>query len=39
MKIACGTDIIEIARIKQAIEEMGEKFLRKGFYKKRNRIL
>ena len=29
MKIACGTDIIEIDRIKQSIERLGEKFLEK----------
>ena len=29
MDIACGTDIIEIKRIKQSIETMGEKFLTK----------
>lgn len=27
MKIACGTDIIEIARIKKSIENIGERFL------------
>ncbi len=27
MNIACGTDIIEIKRIKQSIETIGEKFL------------
>lgn len=27
MKINCGTDIIEIERIKKAIENMGDKFL------------
>ena len=31
MKIACGTDIIEIERIKKAIDELGEKFLNKIF--------
>jgi holo-[acyl-carrier protein] synthase len=34
MKIASGTDIIEIARIKQSIEEMGEKFLQRVFTEK-----
>lgn len=34
MKISCGTDIIEIPRIKQAIEDMGENFLQKVFTKK-----
>ena len=29
MKIACGTDIIEIERIKENIENLGEKFLNK----------
>lgn len=29
MKIACGTDIIEIDRIKQNIENLGDKFLSK----------
>lgn len=27
MKIVCGTDIIEIERVKKAIENLGEKFL------------
>ena len=31
LKIACGTDIIEIERIKKAIDELGEKFLNKIF--------
>lgn len=31
MKIACGTDIIEIERIKQSIEDMGEKFLERVY--------
>lgn len=31
MKIKCGTDIIEIDRIKESIEELGEKFLKKVF--------
>lgn len=34
MKIACGTDIIEIERIKQSIESMGEKFLQRVFTEK-----
>ena len=29
MNIVCGTDIVEIARIKRAIERKGEKFLKK----------
>lgn len=29
MKISCGTDIIEVARIQNAIEDMGDKFLNK----------
>jgi holo-[acyl-carrier protein] synthase len=29
LKIACGTDIIEINRIKDSIEEYGERFLKK----------
>lgn len=29
MKILCGTDIIEIQRVKEAIEELGEKFIDK----------
>lgn len=33
MKIACGTDIIEIERIKQNIETLGEKFLNKIYTK------
>lgn len=31
MKVTCGTDIIEISRIKKSIEEMGEKFINKIF--------
>lgn len=33
MKIACGTDIIEIDRVKKAIDEMQDKFLNKIFSK------
>lgn len=29
MQILCGTDIIEIERIKESIEDLGEKFLNK----------
>lgn len=31
MKVYTGTDIIEVERIKESIEEMGEKFLNKIF--------
>ena len=31
MKVKCGTDIIEIDRIKESIESLGEKFLQKVF--------
>lgn len=31
MKIKCGTDIIEIDRIKESIETLGEKFLKKVY--------
>lgn len=31
MKITCGTDIIEIRRIKESIETIGEKFLQRVF--------
>lgn len=34
MKITCGTDIIEIERIKNAIENVGEKFLKTVFTEK-----
>ncbi len=34
MKITCGTDIIEIGRIKDSIEDMGERFLERVFTKK-----
>ena len=34
MKIKSGTDIIEIERIKNSIEELGEKFLKKIFTEK-----
>ncbi len=33
MKIKCGTDIIEIDRIKESIESLGERFLQKVFTK------
>ena len=29
MRITCGTDIIEISRVKESIENLGEKFLNK----------
>lgn len=31
MKVACGIDIIEIDRIKESIEDIGEKFLTRVF--------
>lgn len=34
MQIKCGTDIIEIERIKESIENLGERFLQKVFTKK-----
>ena len=34
MKITCGTDIIEIERIKKAIERLQDKFVNKIFTKK-----
>ena len=34
MKISCGTDIIEIARIKSSIENIGDKFLTKIYTEK-----
>ena len=34
MKIKCGTDIIEISRIKQSIESLGDKFLNKIYTEK-----
>ena len=34
MKITCGTDIIEIERIKKAIENIGDKFLKTVFTQK-----
>lgn len=33
MKIKCGTDIIEVSRIKESIEKLGEKFLNKIYTK------
>ena len=33
MQINCGTDIIEIGRIEEAIEELGEKFINRVFTK------
>ena len=34
MRIKCGTDIIEVSRIKESIEKLGEKFLNKIYTKK-----
>lgn len=34
MKINCGTDIIEVCRIKESIEKMGDKFLNKIYTEK-----
>ncbi len=34
MKIACGTDIIEIDRIKESIDKLGDKFINRIFTKK-----
>lgn len=34
MKIKCGVDIIEISRIKDSIENLGDKFLKKIYTKK-----
>lgn len=34
MKIKCGVDIIEIERIKESIEKLGDKFLNKIYTKK-----
>ena len=34
MKISCGVDIIEIERIKESIETLGEKFLERVFTNK-----
>lgn len=34
MKISCGTDIIEISRIKSSIENIGDKFLTKIYTEK-----
>lgn len=34
MKVKCGVDIIEISRIQDSIEKLGEKFLNKVYTKK-----
>ncbi len=34
MKVKCGVDIIEISRIKDSIENLGDKFLKKVYTKK-----
>lgn len=34
MKITCGTDIIEVSRIQESIENLGEKFLNKVYTEK-----
>ncbi len=31
MKVTCGTDIIEISRVKESIEKLGDKFLKRVF--------
>lgn len=31
MKISCGVDIIEIDRVKESIEQLGDKFLNRVF--------
>lgn len=33
MKVTCGVDIIEISRIKESIEDVGERFLERVFTK------
>lgn len=34
MRVACGTDIIEISRIKQSIEDLGDRFLNRVYTEK-----
>lgn len=34
MRIKCGTDIIEIERVKKSIEELGDRFINKVFTQK-----
>ena len=34
MNVNCGTDIIEISRVRESIESLGEKFLNKVYTKK-----
>ena len=34
MKVKCGVDIIEISRLKESIEKLGDPFLKKVFTKK-----
>ena len=34
MKIKCGVDIIEISRVKESIESLGERFINRVFTKK-----
>lgn len=34
MKIKCGVDIIEVSRIQESIENLGDKFLKKVYTKK-----
>ena len=34
MKVTCGTDIIEIERVKESIENTGDAFLRRVFTEK-----
>lgn len=34
MRVKCGTDIIEIKRIKNSIEKLGDKFIKKIFTEK-----
>lgn len=39
MKVTCGTDIIEIERIKESIENLGAKFLERVYTKKKLNIV
>ena len=34
MKIKCGVDIIEISRVKESIESLGERFINRVFTEK-----
>lgn len=39
MTVKCGTDIIEINRIKESVKNIGNSFIERIFTRRRNRLL